>query len=133
MIKKKAISDHFTFLGFNSKTIRDYIETNKESKILFIDGKKKIPRCSKIKHRIELLKLSESIFAIFVVKLINRLSVIIEIKTKAIKIFWKNSYDYINKELDKLLWKPTCKAKALVTSCNCRNIGFGFCFCNATR
>jgi len=130
MMKKKAISDHFTFLGFNTKTIRDSIETDKESKTLFIEGKKKIPRCSKIRHRIELLKLSESIFAIFVVKLINRLSVIIEIKTKAVKDYWKNSYDYINKELDKLLWKPTsCKAKALVTSCNCRNVGFGFCFC----
>lgn len=120
MIKKKAISDHFTFLGFNSKTIKDSIETDKESKTLFIEGKKKIPRCSKIKHRIELLKLSESIFAIFVLKLINRLSVIIEIKTKAVKDYWKNSYDYINKELDKLLWK---------TKCNCRNVGFGFCFC----
>ena len=132
MFKKKAISDHFTFLGFNTKTIRDSIETDKESKTLFIEGKKKIPRCSKIKHRIELLKLSESIFAIFVVKLINRISVIIEIKTKAVKDYWKNSYDYINKELDKLLWKPTstsCKAKAVVTLCNCRNVGFGFCFC----
>lgn len=117
MIKKKAISDHFTFLGFNTKTIRDSIETDKESKTLFIEGKKKIRRCSKIKHRIELLKLSESIFAIFVLKLINRLSVIIEIKTKAVKDYWKE------------LWKPTCKAKALVTSCNCRNVGFGFCFC----
>ena len=116
-MKKKAISDHFTFLGFNTSTIRDSIETDKESKTLFIEGKKKIPRCSKIKHRIELLKLSESIFAIFVVKLINRLSVIIEIKTKAVKDYW----NFINKELDKLLWKTS--------SCNCRNIGFGFCFC----
>ena len=120
-MKKKAISDHFTFLGFNTTTIRDCINIDKESKTLFMEGKKKIPRCSKIKHRIELLKLSESIFALFVLKLINRLSVIIEIKTKAIKDFWKNSYDYINKELDKLLWKTT--------SCNCRNVGFGFCFC----
>jgi len=117
MIKKKAISDHFTFLGFNTTTIRESINTDKESKTLFMEGKKKIPKCSKIRHRIELLKLSESIFAIFVVKLINRLSVIIDIKTKAIKTFWKNSYE----ELDKLLWKTT--------SCNCRNVGFGFCFC----
>ena len=121
MIKQKAISDHFNFLGFNSKTIKDYIETDKESQTLFMEGKKKIPKCSKIKHRIELLKLSESVFAIFVVKLINRISVIIEIKTKAVKDYWKNSYDYINKELDKLLWKST--------SCDCRNKGFGFCFC----
>jgi len=122
MIKQKAISDHYTFLGFKDKTIKNYIETDKESKILYMEGKKKIPKCSKIRHRIELLKLSESIYGIFVLKLINRLSVIIEIKTKAIKTYWKNSYDYINKELDKLLWKPT--------SCDCRNIGFGFCFCN---
>ncbi len=121
MIKQKAISDYFTYLGFKDKTIKDLIETDKESKTLFIEGKKKIPKCSKIRHRIELLKLSESIYGIFVLKLINRLSVIIEIKTKAIKDYWKNSYDYINKELDKLLWKPTC---------DCRNIGFGFCFCN---
>lgn len=121
MIKQKAISDYFTYLGFKDKTIKDLIETDKESKILFMEGKKKIPKCSKIRHRIELLKLSESIYGIFVLKLINRLSVIIEIKTKAIKDYWKNSYEPIMKELDKLLWKPT--------SCNCRNIGFGFCFC----
>ena len=121
MIKKKAISDYYTYLGFRDKTIKDMIEHDKESKVLFVEGKKKIPKCSKIKHRIELLKLSESIYAIFVVKLINRLSVIIDIKTKAVKDYWKNSYDYINKELDKLLWK---------SSCNCRNIGFGFCFCS---
>ena len=121
MIKQKAISDYFTYLGFKDQTIKNYIETDKESKILFREGKKKIPKCSKIRHRIELLKLSESIYGIFVLKLINRLSVIIEIKTKAVKDYWKNSYDYINKELDKLLWKTTL--------CNCRNVGFGFCFC----
>ena len=108
-MKQKAISDHFTFLGFNTKTIRSSIEIDKESKTLFIEGKKKIPRCSKIRHRIELLKLSESIFAIFVLKLVNRLSVIIEIKTKAVIDYWN------------FLWKTT--------SCNCRNVGFGFCFC----
>ncbi len=121
MIKQKAISDHYTFLGFKDKTIKDYIETDKESRILFRKGKKKIPKCSKIRHRIELMKLSEEIYCIFVLKLINRLKVVIDIKTKAVKDYWKNSYDYINKELDKLLWKPIC---------NCRNIGFGFCFCN---
>ena len=124
MIKQKAISDHYTFLGFKDKTIKNYIETDKESKILFIEGKKKIPKCSKIRHRIELLKLSEYIYGIFVLKLINRLKVVIDIKTKAIETYWKNSYEPIMKELDKLLWKPKC---------NCRNIGFGFCFCNATR
>ena len=121
MIKQKAISDHYTFLGFKDKTIKDYIETDKESKILFIEGKKKIPKCSKIRHRIELMKLSESIYCIFVLKLINRLKVVIDIKTKAIQTYWKNSYEPIINELDKLLWKRTC---------NCRNIGFGFCFCN---
>ncbi len=121
MIKQKAISDYFTYLGFKDRTIKDLIETDKESKILFREGKKKIPKCSKIRHRIELMKLSEEIYCIFVLKLINRLKVVIDIKTKAVKDYWKNSYDYINKELDKLLWKP---------SCDCRNIGFGFCFCN---
>jgi hypothetical protein len=128
MIKQKAVSDYFTCLGFNSKIIKKSIETDKESKILFIEGKKKIPKCSKIRHRIELLKLSESVYAIFVVKLINRLSIIIEIKTKAVKDFWLNCFDPIMDELDKLLWT---EEKPLVTLCDCRNVGFGFCFCRS--
>jgi hypothetical protein len=107
MIKQKAVSDYFTNLGFNDKLIKDTIEKDKESRKLFIKGKNKIPRCSNQKHRIELLKLSQSIYELFVLKLINRLYIIIEIKTKAVIDYWFKK--------DKL-------------RCDCRNKAFGFCF-----
>lgn len=109
MLKQKAISDYYTLLGFGDKTIKNMIENDKKCNILFKNGKKKIPKCNKNKHRIELIKLSVSIYESFVVNFVNRLKIIVDLKTKAIYDYWFNK------------------------TCNCRNIAFGFCFCKNTK
>ena len=113
MFKQKAISDNFTLIGINSLNIQKYVENDKVCNKLFIFGKKNIKVCSKIKHRIELLKLSSNILDYYLVTLIKKLQIIIDIKTNSIINYWKDK----------------CNAKPLATLCNCRNKGFGFCFC----
>jgi len=128
MLKEKAISDHYTLLGFGNKTIKNMIERDKKCRLLWKKGKEKIPKCNQRRHRIELIKLSTTIYEVFVVNLINRIKIIIDLKTKAIKDYWLNSFEPIMKELDKLLWKQEEKCVK-----NCRNTAFGFCFCKDTK
>lgn len=128
MLKEKAISDHYTLLGFGDKTIKKMIEHDKKCKLLFKKGKEKIPKCNHRRHRIELIKLSTTIYEVFIVNLINRIKIIIDLKTKAIKDYWKNSFEPIMKELDKLLWVREEKCVK-----NCRNTSFSFCFCKDTK
>ena len=124
MMKQRAISNHLTYLGITNSTLNKMIQEDKKSNEMYKNNINKIPKCSKTKHRLELIKLSNLIYQNFVLRFVNTLKIIIDIKTKSIKDYWKNSYETINKELDELLWKP---------SCNCRSTSFGFCFHKDTK
>jgi hypothetical protein len=124
MLKQKAISNHLTYLGITNSTLNKMIQEDKKSNEMYKNNINKIPKCSKVKHRLELIKLSNRIYQHFILRFVNSLKIIIDIKTKCIKDYWKKSYDKINKELDELLWKPIC---------NCRTTGFGFCFHTDTK
>jgi hypothetical protein len=119
MMKQRAISNHLTYLGITNSTLNKMIQEDKKSNEMYKNNINKIPKCSKTKHRLELIKLSNLIYQHFILRFVNTLKIIIDIKTKSIKDYWKNSYERINKELDELLWTP---------SCNCRSTSFGFCF-----
>jgi hypothetical protein len=105
MCKHQAVCDNFTYLGFNESIIRKLVEKDKLSQTLFKIGKNKIKLCSKIKHRMELLKLSSRIMDLYIVTMVKKLKIIIDIKTKSINEYWG------------------------ICSKGCRFKGFGFCFC----
>ena len=104
--KQKAISNYFSYIGINDKTIRLMINNDAKCKRLFLEGKAKIPIMSKFKHRIELLKLSQSIYNNFIIFLVNSLKIITDIKNKILKDYFESKQIH-----------------------NCRNVAFGFCFC----
>ena len=74
----------------------------------------------KLKQRLKLEAIKNEFIDIFLFKFLKRKEIIINIKNNCIINYFKYDYDEIMKELDKLIIKPKC---------NCKNIGFGFCFC----
>ena len=107
-LKDKAVSNYYTYLGFNTTYLQKLVEKDKLSCNLYRKGLSKIPICSKQKHRIEMLKLSTNIFSNFVIRLFRKTKIIIELKTKMINDYWSNNIDFIIKELDELIndYKP---------------------------
>ena len=75
---------------------------------------------NKFKQKLKLQSTKNEFIDIFLMKLLRRKEIIINIKNKIIKDFFKLDYDKIMLELDNLIIKPKC---------DCRIIGFGFCFC----
>ena len=82
----------------------------------------------KRKYRMKIEAIKNQFIDCFLSKEIKRIQIIVKIKNDLISEYFKkvNSYDYIMEELDKLLVKPVVKPDP---QCNCRNEGFGFCFC----
>ena len=76
----------------------------------------------KLKQRLKLDATKNQFIDSFLLKFLKRKEIIINIKNNCIINYFKYDYDEIMEELDRLIIKPT-KPK-----CNCRNIGFGFCF-----
>ncbi len=76
------------------------------------------PRKIRMKLRAVQRQLSDT----YLYNFLKKRNIIINLIVKKVSEYWKkkNSYENIMKELDKLIIKPTC---------NCRNKGFGFCFC----
>jgi len=110
MEKKKIeiIGNYLTFIGFNDKNCREMLINDKEMCRIFEKNKKKIPLCSKNQHRLHLLNLSCSVYDYFIIKIVKKLKIIVDIKNKIILDYFKQ--------------KKKCVK-------NCRNLGFGFCFC----
>lgn len=77
----------------------------------------------KLKQRLKLEATKNEFVDIFLFKFLKRKEIIINIKNNCIINYFKYDYDDIMEQLDKLIIKPT------VPKCNCKNIGFGFCFC----
>lgn len=75
-------------------------------------------------YRMKIEAIKNQFIDCFLSKQIKRVQIIMKIKNDAIKNHFEkvNSYEYIMEELDKLIVKPKHK-------CNCKNVGFGFCFC----
>ena len=71
----------------------------------------------------------------FIIKLLNRKAITISIMNKLILDYHENNkkdeYQSIMDELDNLLIKPIERKPILIKEykCNCKNEGFGFCFC----
>jgi len=76
---------------------------------------------NKIKQKLKLSALKNEFIDIFLLKFLKRKNIIINIIVKSIKEYWKDDYNRIMEELDKLIITPKC---------SCRNKGFGFCFHN---
>jgi len=79
----------------------------------------------KLKQRLKLDATKNQFIDSFLLKFLKRKEIIINIKNNCIINYFKYDYDEIMEELDRLIIKPTVPAKP---KCNCRNIGFGFCF-----
>ena len=75
---------------------------------------------NKFKQKLKLLATKNEFIDFFLLKYLKRKEITINIKNKIINDFFKLDYDKIMLELDNLIIKPKC---------DCRSIGFGFCFC----
>lgn len=81
---------------------------------------------NKLKMRLKLEATKNEFIDIFLLKFLKRKEIIINIKNNCIINYFKYDYDKIMKELDELLIKPV----PIIPKCDCRTIGFGFCFCH---
>lgn len=82
-----------------------------------------------IKQRRKLKAVKNEFIDCFIYSYLKKKRIVVNLIVKLVKDYWKefNSYDNIMKQIDKLLWNPP--VVPFVPDCDCRNIGFGFCFC----
>lgn len=83
-----------------------------------------------LKYRLKLEATKGLFIDQFLIKLIKKIHIIVNIKNKCIIDYFeqfktKYNYDEIIKELDELLQTN----EPIIPKCNCANEGFGFCFC----
>ena len=92
----------------------------------------------KRRQRLKLKATKDEFTELYLVKFLKKKSIIVSIIVDSIKEYWKNQpsdarthdgeasdYDKLIAELDLILDTPIDSPP----SCNCRNIGFSFCFC----
>jgi len=82
----------------------------------------------KRRQRLKLKATKDEFTELYLVKFLKKKSIIVSIIVDSIKDYWKNQpsdYDKLIAELDLILATPIDSPP----SCNCRNIGFSFCFC----
>ena len=86
---------------------------------------------NKVKQRLKLASVKDEFIECFLCKFLATKKVVVNIIVKLVKDYWINfnSYDNIIKQIDKLLWKSETIIDPVIVPCNCRNDGFGFCFC----
>ena len=117
----RPISDDFARMMVSDRNTRFILEGSK----IALEREYFIKKYSKKVYEYKKLNLFTKITDRVINEFVKKIIIINNILVFEIKKYWKekNSYEYILKELDSLLWKPVKK------TCNCRNIKFGFCFC----
>ena len=117
----RPIEDDFARMMTEDRNTRFILEGGK----IALEREYSIKRYSKKVYDYKKLNLFTKITDRVINEFVKKIIIINNILVFEIKKYWKekNSYEYIMKELDSLLWKPVKK------TCNCRNIKFGFCFC----
>ena len=117
----RPIEDDFARMMTEDRRTRFILEGGK----IALEREYSIKRYSKKVYDYKKLNLFTKITDRVINEFVKKIIIINNILVFEIKKYWKekNSYEYILKELDSLLWKPVKK------TCNCRNIKFGFCFC----
>jgi len=88
----------------------------------------------KRRQRLKLKAIKDEFTELYLVKFLKKKSIIVSIIVDSIKDYWKNQpseYDKLMAELDLILATPL-ENEGNIISCNCRGIGFGFCFCKNT-
>ena len=115
----RPISDDFARMMVSDRNTRFILEGSK----IALEREYFIKKYSKKVYEYKKLNLFTKITDRVINEFVKKIIIINNILVVEIKKYWKekNSYEYILKELDSLLWKPK--------PCNCRNIKFGFCFC----
>tara|TARA_R110002153_G_scaffold154219_1_gene306288 strand:+ start:7 stop:411 length:405 start_codon:yes stop_codon:yes gene_type:complete len=114
----RPIEDDFARMMTEDRNTRFILEGGK----IALEREYSIKRYSKKVYDYKKLNLFTKITDRVINEFVKKIIIINNILVFEIKKYWKekNSYEYIMKELDSLLWKPK--------PCNCRNIRFGFCF-----
>ena len=117
----RPVEDDFARMMTEDRNTRFILEGGK----IALEREYSIKRYSKKVYDYKKLNLFTKITDRVINEFVKKIIIINNILVFEIKKYWKekNSYEYIMKELDSLLWKPVKK------TCNCRNIKFGFCFC----
>lgn len=104
--KEKVVSNTLTLLGIKNDVLNKLVEKDEAAIKYYKHHIKLIPKCSKQLYRLRLMTISNDCIGIYVIKLVKKIVISVDLKTKIINDYWEkknNNIDTILKELDELL------------------------------
>ena len=93
--KEKVVSNSLTLLGIKNDVLNKLVEKDKECIKYYERNIKLIPvSSSKQLYRLRLMNLSNECIGMYVIKLVKKLVILVDLKTKIINNYWNNKEFY---------------------------------------